>query len=391
MPGKQSAVAAGAPSLEKLPYQYRALFPVTQKYIYMDHASVSPIATPTRDAMIRLLSGVSGHGRRKFPEWEQMITATREAAARLVNAKAHQIAFLRNTSEALSVIANGFSWRAGDNIVSAAVEFPANIYPWARVAAAFGVELRLHEEGNGHIDLETLLGLVDERTRLLTISWVQFGTGQRLDLRRIGQFCRERGIFFVVDAVQGLGALQLDVERDCVDAFAGSAHKFLLGPKGIGLLYLSDDALAQVHPTVVGWTAMEGFRDYRVHPFNFREGALRFEGGTLNEVGICGLGQTINLFLQVGPSLIERYLLQLRQYLVESLERRGYHVLSSQRPGEASAILVCRHERYSAEEICSELESKNIIISARLDRLRIAPHFYNTREEVDALIEALPV
>lgn len=381
---------AGLASLEELPFQYRSLFPVTQRYVYMDHASVSPLPTPTRDGMAQMLDGVSNHGRGKFEEWEHIVASTRGAAARLVNAEPDQIAFLRNTSEGLSVIANGFPWQAGDNIVSAAVEFPANIYPWLRISSTCGVELRLQGESDGLIDVDELLSLADERTRLLTISWVQFATGQRLDIRRIGQYCRERGIFFVVDAVQGLGALQLDVQRDCVDAFAGSAHKFLLGPKGIGLLYLSDHALQQVHPTVVGWTAVKDYRDYMIHPLNFRDGALRFEGGTLNEVGICGLGQTLELFLSAGPLLIEQYLLYLGQYLAERLEHKGYRVLSPKQPGEASAIIVCSHERHPADEICSTLYSRNIVTSARLNRLRIAPHFYNTKAEVDALVEALP-
>ena len=311
-------------------------------------------------------------------------------AARLVNASPEQIAFLRNTSEGLSVIANGFPWQKGDNIVTTAVEFPANIYPWMRLSSANGVELRMQRETDGHIDTEELLSLVDERTRLLTVSWVQFATGQRLDIRRIGQYCRERGILFVVDAVQGLGGLQLDVQEDCVDAFAGGAHKYLLGPKGIGLLYMSDRALQMVRPTVIGWTAVKDYRDYQIHPLDFRVGALRFEGGTLNEVGICGLGQTLELLLKIGPSFIEQYLMHLVEYLVDCLESRGYSVMSSRQPGEVSAIIVCRHEHHPADEICAALEAKDIITSARLNRLRISPHFYNTCAEVDALVDALP-
>ena len=369
--------------------QYRELFPVTRRYVYLNHASVSPLSTPVHDAMVKMLDGVSQHADRKFEEWERTIMQARAAAARLVNAQPHEIAFLRNTSEAISVIANGIDWRAGDNIVSAAAEFPANIYPWGRLKAS-GVELRLQPEREGLVDTDELLSLVDERTRVVAVSWVEFGTGQRLDIRRIGQFCRERNILHVVDAVQGLGALQLDVERDCVDAFAAGGHKFLLGPKGAGLLYTSERALQKVAPTTIGWTAVKDYHDYLIHELDYRDGAFRFEGGTLNEVGICGLGQAIELFLSVGPEKIEQHLLSLNEYLTRNVEDRGYRVISSGKREERSAIVVFEGEGCSADETCLRLGSSGIIVSSRLGRLRVAPHFYNSREDIERLVEALP-
>jgi selenocysteine lyase/cysteine desulfurase len=339
--------------------------------------------------MTKMLKGVSECADRKFEEWERGTMLARSAAARLVNAQPHQIAFTRNTSEAISIIANGLEWHAGDNIVSAAAEFPANIYPWSRFKGQ-GVELRLQADSDGLVDTDALLSLVDERTRVVAISWVQFGTGQRLDIRRIGQFCRERGILHVVDAIQGLGALQLDVERDSVDAFAAGGHKFLLGPKGAGVLYLSERALERVTPTVIGWTAVKDYHDYLIHDLNFREGALRFEGGTLNEVGICGLGQAIELFLRVGPEKIEQYLLSLNEYLARNVEERGYRVISTGRREDRSAIVVFEGEGFSADDACQRLASLGIIVSTRLGRLRVAPHFYNSREDIDKLVEALP-
>jgi cysteine desulfurase/selenocysteine lyase len=376
--------------VESLPKEYRAHFPITERYIYMNHASVSPPSIEVRDAMAQLMDGVTRHGCRKFPEWEQSNDWARSAAARLVNAQPHEIAFLRNTSEALSVVANGVTWQPGDNIVGISVEFPANIYPWLRLARESQVELRLQEAHNGWVDVDELLSRIDERTRLVSVSWVEFGSGQRLDIRRIGKFCRERDILFVVDAVQGLGALQLDVEVDCVDAFAAAGHKFLLGPKGVALLYVSDRVLEQIRPTVIGWTAVKNFRDYQIHDFDFREGAARFEGGTLNEVGICGLGHAIDLFLTAGPIRIEQYLLSLSEYLSQRLADKGYAVLNSGKAEERSAIVVCEHPDRSADEIFARLEERNIVVSSRLGRLRIAPHFYNSREDVDALMDALP-
>jgi selenocysteine lyase/cysteine desulfurase len=375
---------------DSLPREYRSHFPIAERYAYLNHASVSPLSIEVRDAMSQMLTGVASHADRKFHEWEESTAWARAAAARLVNAKPHEIAFLRNTSEGLSVIANGVTWRRGDNIVSVEVEFPANIYPWLRVQQQANVELRLQPAHDGWVDIDELLSLIDERTRLVSVSWVEFGTGQRLDIRRIGRFCRERGILFVVDAVQGLGALQLDVAHDLVDAFAAGGHKFLLGPKGVALLFVSDRVLDCVRPTVIGWTAVKNYRDYLIHDLDFREGAARFEGGTLNEAGICGLGHSIDLMLRAGIERIEQHLLGLNDYLCQGLEARGYIANNGNARAERSAIVVCHHHEHRAEDLLGSLEGRDIIISARLGKLRIAPHFYNSRDDLDRLLEALP-
>jgi selenocysteine lyase/cysteine desulfurase len=307
-----------------------------------------------------------------------------------VNCRPHEIAFTQNTSAGLSAIANGIDWREGDNVVTCNVEFPANIYPWMRLGDERGVHMKLAEERDGRIDAGELLSLVDDRTRVVTISWVQFASGFRSNLNRIGKACRERGIIFVVDVIQGLGGLNLDVERDYVDAFAADAHKYLLGPEGAALLYVSDRVIDRIRPTVVGWTSVKNYERHLEYNLNYREGAGRFECGTLNTAGVYGLGAAIDLLLEVGPQAIEEYLLDLSDYLAERLASKGYRVIGSRRPGESSAIVTCTNEQHSAKDLYRELLSRNIITAPRANRLRISPHFYNTREEVDALIEALP-
>jgi cysteine desulfurase / selenocysteine lyase len=376
--------------LENFPRQFRSLFPITENYVYMNHASIAPLSTGACAAMAAVLDKFVRNVPRVTDELNAMQSLARERAATLVNAQPDEIAFLRNTSEALSIIANGVEWHTGDNIVTAAAEFPANLYPWKRLEAAYGVEVRCQSAIDGWVDADELLALVDGRTRLVAVSWVQFATGQRLYIRRIGRLCREREILFVVDAVQGLGALRLDVENDFVDAFAAGAQKFLLGPKGVSLLYVSNRILEQIRPTVVGWTAVKNYEDYLPHDLNFRDGAVRFEGGTTNVPGIAGLSEALDLFLKAGPAQIERHLLSLNSYLSDALVQRGYRVVCPRNPKEASAILVCEHDRFSGDELWALLDSQNIITSARLGRLRIAPHFYNTKSDADALIAALP-
>ena len=372
----------------------RSLFPVSEKYIYMNHAAVSPLSTRVRDAMQALVEDVTQNGSANYEDWCQTYERTRRSAAQLVNARPHEIAFMRNTSDALSAVANGIDWREGDNVVSSNVEFPSNIYPWLRLREAHGVQMKLAQERGGRIDPDEMISLIDDRTRVVTISWVQFASGYRSNLAGIGKFCRQRGVIFVIDAIQGLGGLKLDVERDYVDAFAADAHKYLIGPEGIALLYVSDRVIDRIKPTVLGWTSVKNYEQFshRAVEYNldYREGAGRFECGTLNTAGVYGLGAAIDLFLEVGPEKVEEYLLSLSDYLAERLTSKGYEVVNPRNAGETSAIVTCTHERHTPKDLHRLLNSKNIHTAPRMNRLRISPHFYNTREEVDAVIAALP-
>src|SRR5262245_45444214 len=329
----------------------RSLFPVVEKYVYMNHAAVSPLSTRVRYAMTALVDDVTFNGTGNYDEWYRTYERVRESAARLVTARAHEIAFMRNTSEALCTIANGIDWREGDNVVTCNVEFPSNMFPWMRLCDECGITIKSAKERDGRVEVDELLSLVDDRTRVVTISWVQFGSGYRSDLAQIGKFCRARDIIFVVDAIQGLGGLKLDVEADYVDAFAADGHKYLIGPEGAALLYISDRVLDRIAPTVVGWTSVKNYEEFShgsaSYGLNYRDGALRFEYGTLNTAGVYGLGAAIDLLLEVGPEKIERYLLGLTDYLAERLMSEGCKVVGSRRPGETSGIVTCTHERHS--------------------------------------------
>lgn len=370
--------------------QLRALFPVTKNHVYLNHAAVAPISVPVFDAMMRYQQDLLEHGLVHFREWGQEVRQVRKLAARLINAWADEIAFAPNTSAGLAYVANGIDWRPGDNMVTAECEFPANLQPWFRLRREQGVELRLAKEHDGRLETEEILRLVDERTRIVSLSFVEYASGFRNDLRTIGRFCRERDVLFLVDGIQGLGALQLDVVDCCIDALSADAHKFLLGPDGVALLYVSRRAMERVKPTVVGWMSV-------ANPFDFSEleqplapSACRFEPGALNTAGVVGLGAALELFLKTGLAEIESYVLGLSDYLSEQLQARGYRVVSARRAGETSAIVCCQHERHSAEQLYELLNERQIVTTPRLGRLRISPHFYNTRAELDQLLAALP-
>ena len=375
--------------------EIRKLFPVTQNYIYLNHAAVCPISTPVFERMQKHTRDLLENGAVQFREWISAVKQTRELAARLINASADQIAFAPNTSAGLSMIANGIDWRAGDNIVTADCEFPANVIPWMRIKREFGVEVKMAREHDCRLETDEILSLIDDRTRVVALSFVEFGSGFRNNLEEIGRYCRERDTLFVVDAIQGLGALELDVEDCAIDALSADAHKFLLGPDGVSLFYVSHRAMERVKPSVVGWISVNNPEDYLNYDQPYAPTARRFESGALNTAGVVGLSAAIELFLQIGIDKIESHLLDLGDYLCDRVQEQlmdhGYKISSSRRDGEKSAIICLNHEKYSAEQLYHLLNDCRIITTPRLGRLRISPHFYNTREEIDRLIEVLPV
>jgi cysteine desulfurase / selenocysteine lyase len=374
--------------------EIRKLFPVTENYVYLNHAAVCPISIPVYERMQRHMRDVMENGAVNYREWLATIKQARALSARLINARPDEIAFASSTSAGLAMIANGVDWRASDNIVTADCEFPANVVPWMRIKREFGVEVKMARECDCRLETEEILSLIDDRTRVVALSFVEFASGFRNDLATIGRHCRERDVLFVVDAIQGLGALGIDVEACAIDALSADAHKFLLGPEGTALFYVSRRAIERVKPTLVGWLSMNDPDDYLNYDQPYAPNARRFESGGLNTAGVAGLGAAIELFLQIGVEKIESYLLGLGDYLSErvkgELMDRGYRVASSRRDGEKSAIICIEHEKYSAQELYHLLNDRRIITTPRSGRLRISPHLYNTREDIDRLIEALP-
>lgn len=369
----------------------RSLFPATQKYVYLNSAAVAPIPSSAVEAVYSQLKDVSENGAVNFNEWIATKQRARWLVAEMLGVKTEQIAFMRNTSDGLASIAGGLKWRKGDNIVSFAKEFPANFYAWRRIRDAFGVELRLCPERNGRIDLDELIGLIDIDTKLVSISAVQFASGFRADLQRIGEAARKLDALFVVDMIQGFGAMPFDLPAQMVDVAAGASHKWLCSPEGCGILYLSERARERIEPTLIGWISVEEAWDFDDLEQEFKSNALAWESGTGSASLFYGLEQSLKLLHETGAVMIEKYLEELSDYLCESLAGKNYEIVSSRRTAEKSQI-VCLKNRdgLTCGEIAKLLESKNIIVSPRGDRLRIAPHFFNNRADIDALIDALP-
>ncbi len=372
--------------------RFREDFPITEIRAYLNHAGMSALPRRSARRMAEFAEGSSRTGDQAWPERMREGERVRDMAARLLGAaRSHEVAFVENTSTALSMVAEGLDWQPGENVVGAALEFPSNVYPWMSLADR-GVEYRQAEERDGRIDPEELLALVDGRTRMLALSWVQYASGFRSDLARLGRACRERGVLFVVDVIQGLGALRLDVERDLVDVAAASTHKWLLGPEGLGLLYVSDRVIERLRPVRSGWRSMRdqlGWTDYEI---TWADGAKRFESGTLNIYGMAALGGSLDLIFEAGPEAVEKRILALADRAARGLADLGFTVVSSREPGEVSGIITATHPKLEPSDLVRRLAAKDVIAAARAGRFRISAHFYNTEEEIDrclAEIEAL--
>lgn len=369
--------------------KYREFMGVWEEWTFLNHAATSPIPKPARDVMAAFLDDLCANAMANRARWHEQIRDARKLAADLLHCSPREIAFVKNTSEGISMIANGLNLSPGDNVVTADIEFPANIYPWMRLSSG-GVAVKFVHNKNGRVPFEGIEAEADENTKVIALSSVEFSTGFRHDLRRIGELCSERGIFFFVDGIQSAGALELDVKQCRLSALSADSHKWLLGPEGAGILFVDEAALEKVEPTEVGWFTVEDHEEYLDYRFVPKKDAGKFECGSLNLVGIAGMAASMKLLLEVGILNIENHIIQLTDHLCEGLREKGYEIYSSRQQGEKSGIVLFSSPRHLAEDLCRRLQERKIITSVRYGRLRVSPHFYNTHEEIDKVIQTLP-
>ena len=369
----------------------RSLFPAAEKYTYLNSAAVAPQPATAVEAVVRQLRDVSENGSTNYADWIATKNSARSLVAKMLNVRPEQIAFMRNTSDGLATVANGLKWQTGDNIVSFAKEFPANFYAWRRIRDRFGVELRLCSEREGRIDLGELVGLIDANTKVVAISAVQFASGFGTDLERVGAAARKVDALFVVDIIQGFGAMPFDLPAQMVDVAAGASHKWLCSPEGCGILYLSDRARERVEPTLVGWISVDEPWDFEDAEQKFKPSALAWESGTGSSALFYGLEQSLKLLDESGAENIRDYLEELSDYLCELLAGKNYEIISSRAKGEKSQIVCVKHSGgLTSNEVAARLEAEKIVVSPRGERLRIAPHFFNNRADIEKLIEIMP-
>jgi len=367
----------------------RADFPVTRRWAFFDHAAVAPLSSRAVNALADYAQDLADNGDVHERRWTERIEHVRGLAGRLLNADPLDVAFVKNTSEGIGIVAQGFPWQQGDNVVIAAEEYPANQYPWLNLRGR-GVEVRAVASTGARLLVDDIAAAMDARTRILSLSLVEYASGFRNDLDALGQLCRERGVLFCVDAIQGLGVFPVDVKRTPIDFLAADGHKWLLGPEGAGIFFVRREFIDRLHPVGIGWNSVVGARDFSRIDFQLRPHAGRYESGSLNVAGITALGGSLELLLEIGIQKIQNRVLELTDALCDKLARAGLEVFSSRLPGEKSSIVsVALADTAEASRRVKSCLQRGIVINKRAGRLRISPHFYSSLDEIEALVEAL--
>jgi len=319
--------------------------------------------------------------------WRRRVEDARRRAGQMLRCDPLDLAFVKNTSEGIGIVAEGLPWQPGDNVVTAADEYPANVYPWMNLARR-GVETRLVASRDGRILLDDIRAAMDARTRLVSLSFVEFASGFRNDLGAVGALCRERGVYFFVDGIQGLGVLPLDLAGSPVDFLAADGHKWLLGPEGAVLLYVRRDLVERLHPVGVGWHSVVKALDFAQLDFRLKPHAGRWESGTFNTGGILGLGASLELLLGAGIDAVAGRVRELTDYLCEKAQSAGLGVYSSRREGEWSGI-VSLLAPGDVGGLVRRCRAGGVVVNQRHGRLRVSPHAYNTTDEIDRLLDLL--
>jgi cysteine desulfurase/selenocysteine lyase len=367
-------------------------FPVTKNRRFFGHAGVCPLPRRVSEAIQNYATQCTlGDQETLIPSFQ--IRKSRELAARLLNAKANEISFVGPTSLALSYVASGLPFRKNDNILIYFDDYPSNVYPWMALAEK-GVQVRLlNTRELGRIRPMDVLGQVDEQTRLVALASAHFVSGYRLDLEAIGTELKRRGILFCLDSIQTLGAFPTDAAH--FDFLAADAHKWLLGPCAAGILLVKEHVQERLRPPVFGWHNVQcaNFvaQDKLIQPKDGR----RYEVGTENLLGLVGLHAAMELSLEIGVDNIATELLRKREWLVPALQEKRCTVLQAQAPKQnCSGITAFFREGENMADLHRKLEERGIMTSLRTDRggknyIRISPHYYNTDNELAALLEML--
>jgi selenocysteine lyase/cysteine desulfurase len=354
-------------------------FPVTRNLIYLNHAAVAPLPRVAGEAIQRFAQDAMDYGSLHYGDWMAACEGVREGAAKLLNASPREIALVKNTSEGIATIQMGLSWKPGDIVVAFREEFPANFYCWKLLEKRQGCTVRW-------LSIYDPLEAIEQAARgarLLAVSWVNYLSGHRVDLEAIGEICRRHGVFFFVDAIQGLGVFPLDVKRCGIHALAADGHKWLLGPEGWGVLYVDHAVQDEIFPVEFGWTTVKNWADYASRDMTLRPDAGRYEPGTLNVAGSFGLRASMNLLLAYGIANVERDVLALTQHLSTLLEDQGFELMRPWNRVSASGILSCRHPAADSNRLVAGLKQRGILASPRQGWVRMSPHFYLTKEDME--------
>jgi len=369
-------------NMEKISEQ----FPITKNKVFMNHAGQSPLPKQVADVVRKFVDDFSNFGTTSI-EWND---GGKPLFAKLIGAKPEEIAFVENTSVGLNIAANVLRYLPSSNIVTTDLEYPSVVYPWLR--KSLGVKVHYVKNVDGKILLEDVEKAVDDSTVAVAVSHVEYVNGFRHDLRALSEIAHAHGAYLIVDAIQSAGAMQIDAKRDDVDFLASACYKWLLSPPGAGYFYVKDELVEKFEPPFVGWASVkdevfETIDFWDIWSLKLSETASRFEVGSPSFISLVGATEALKMVLDIGVENIERRILKLTDHLIDAVKGLGLKLQTPEELQCRSGIVNFKIDK--PQEVAEKLKNKGIVVSARSHGIRVSPHFYNTEEEIDKLIEEI--
>lgn len=363
----------------------RAKFPITKSKVFLNHSAYSPLPQPAVDVMQQYNEDLC-----RYEIDESKYSLGQEQFAKLIDADKREVALVPNTSTGLNIAANMLDYPKGANVVTTDMEYPSVVYPWLK--PSLRVEVRYAKNKDGRILVGDLEKLVDDNTVAVAVSHVEYVNGFRHDLRALAETAHQHGAYFVVDAIQSLGAMPVNVKRDDVDFLTASCYKWMLGPAGAGYLYVRKELVERFEPPFIGWASVkpevfDTVEFWDIWRLQLSNTASRFEVGSPSFISFVGAAASIQLLLDVGIDSISKRVLRLTRLLLDSVKNPGHRLTTPEDDDCRSGIVHFLDNR--AQEKKEKLKTKGIIVSARANGLRVAPHFYNTEEEIERLVREL--
>jgi cysteine desulfurase / selenocysteine lyase len=373
--------------MEEISAELLAEFPERGNLVFFDHAAVSPVTRRAKMAAQGFLDRISDPARINCPEFAEEVEKARQACAGLINATPENLCFVRSTSHGISLVASGMKWKTGENIVTYNREFPANIYPWMNLIKR-GVEVRMVREREGKVPVEDIDRLINSQTRLVAVSMVQFTNGFRIDLKRLGEVCRKRGVLLLVDAIQALGMIPFDLKETPVDFLAADGHKWLLSFEGLGIFYINPSLLNNLDLNIVGWNSVANAQEYLNYKLELRPDARRFEEGSSNVISILGLGASASLFSAAGVGKLFSRALEITNVIADELVKTGSKIISPMEPECRSAILSVIPPNADLQGVNQKLRERGVVCSVRAGAIRLSPHGYQDLSDAEKFLQA---
>jgi len=365
-------------------------FNLNKELIHVNHAAVAPWPVCTQNAIKAFAEENTTQGSLNYLQWIEQESSLKTLLKELINADStDEIALLKSTSEALSVVAYGINWQAGDTVITCAEEFPSNRLLWLSLEQ-FGVNIKLISYNTNDDAEQKIIDACDNTTRLISISAVQYASGRKMNLKKIGNHCEKNNILFCVDAIQHIGALTFDVNEIKADFVAADGHKWMLGPEGLALFYCRRKHIDKLKLNQYGWHMIEQMHDFNSSDTTPAKSARRFECGSPNTMGIVALRQSIKLLLSTGMDQVEKTVLKNTQYLLEVFSNNDkLEILSSTDTDKLSAIVVIRHKEKNNDELFEYLKKNHVLCAPRGGGIRFSPHYYTPETTLQKLVKLL--